>query len=425
MSSSNLYTCDLDKLTLDHVKSFLALAEAEEDRPREGVRLDFKQEPNMNPNGDRIGDMVAALANTMGGLVIVGVGERKGLPVDLPGVLRKGELKSRLNSMIHRTVYPVPDYRIGVVAVSATHDVAVIRVEEGGFPPYMWTENRANKVSVRVEDQCLPADPQQLEALYARRTLGGFEGGLRRLPSPQEIFLSEHEFFERFPPENDDNYHRICISTPRSPADIRLDMKVQREVTDTLSKCLRWDTNFETIKRDRLTLDVQRSPQISNFTRFWRFTSSAGLGFSTSLVHPTEKTASLDDMVWDIIFTIRAGRALLDRFQRYGEVQIGSYVHLSGVRIVSPRSLRGIAGLPEDVGQVYGGAWCHLDFSELEDPSAGVAGIVMDHLHNNKRGDVDFEVLVASIREMVCAADAPSPEGIVRAYEFAGNAGPA
>src|SRR5438045_4169016 len=112
--SRNLFTADLADITYEDISSFLCMEIPVEQRPREGIRCDWK--------GDvppRLGEMVTAFANTIGGLLFIGVEEgreqTKGFPVLVPGIRRsKGELRTRLTQMITTTVSPPPSFSIGV-----------------------------------------------------------------------------------------------------------------------------------------------------------------------------------------------------------------------------------------------------------------------------------------------------------------------
>jgi hypothetical protein len=103
MATKNLFVCPLGDVTLADVRAFLNLDEAEDTRPPEGERLDYKADWI-----DDLGKWVAGFANTYGALIFLGVAGGKGKadgsrPVSANGVPRKGELKTRIVGHIEST----------------------------------------------------------------------------------------------------------------------------------------------------------------------------------------------------------------------------------------------------------------------------------------------------------------------------------
>src|SRR5688572_8733805 len=68
-------------ITAEEVKAFLRLGDHLDERPAEGVRLEYKSERPEN-----LAKHVCALANTFGGLLLIGVDAPGGRPTGLPGV---------------------------------------------------------------------------------------------------------------------------------------------------------------------------------------------------------------------------------------------------------------------------------------------------------------------------------------------------
>src|SRR5882762_9629485 len=128
---ANLFLSDLSKMSSADVESFLALTNPPDQRPTETSRLDFKESLPMD-----IGDAVAALSNTYGGLILVGVKADKAkqnIPIGMPGATNLGpDAKARIMDLILSTVQPRPMIEdIGVAAGSMNSGlVAVIRVRE-------------------------------------------------------------------------------------------------------------------------------------------------------------------------------------------------------------------------------------------------------------------------------------------------------
>src|SRR4029077_5754541 len=108
--------------------AFTRLLEPAADRPRESFVLDFKQVWN-----DSAIQTVAAFAHTFGGLLIVGVAEQEGVPMQCVGVQTKGELKTAIASSIATNISPTPPYEIAECVLPQYPDkkLAVIRVRQG------------------------------------------------------------------------------------------------------------------------------------------------------------------------------------------------------------------------------------------------------------------------------------------------------
>lgn len=81
---ADLFTDALDSLTITEILAFLCLDLAEDKRPREGQRIDFKLDLPQD-----IGKDVAAMSNSDGGLIFIGVNADKAkqnVPVAADGV---------------------------------------------------------------------------------------------------------------------------------------------------------------------------------------------------------------------------------------------------------------------------------------------------------------------------------------------------
>ena len=112
----NPYSGDLGSLTRADLEGFLALTAPDEQRPTEGTTLDFKLKLP-----DDVGVLVAAMANTYGGLIIVGVESdkhRRNIPTGLPGqVFTVSDIKAHVTNKILSTVRPRPVFDICVIPV--------------------------------------------------------------------------------------------------------------------------------------------------------------------------------------------------------------------------------------------------------------------------------------------------------------------
>jgi predicted HTH transcriptional regulator len=149
----NLFSGELANISFADIEEFLAIKAPEEQRPTEGVRIDYKlKEPSDFP------ETVAAFANTYGGLLLIGVESNKkknNAPIALPGeVFVGGDVKARITGKILSQVTPRPDINVGVAAVLPHSDryVVVVRVSPGSWPPYQFSYGDRVRIPMRIQD---------------------------------------------------------------------------------------------------------------------------------------------------------------------------------------------------------------------------------------------------------------------------------
>jgi len=166
----NLFTADLSTVSFDDLEGFLAVKGPEEHRPSEGVKIDYKlHEPSDFP------ETVAAFANTAGGLVFIGVDSEKlknNVPVALPGeAFAGGDVKARVTGKIMSQVTPRPEISVGIVPVQGTPGLAIalVRVQEGSWPPYEFRQGDKSRIPIRIEDTVRQATLREIEQLFSKR----------------------------------------------------------------------------------------------------------------------------------------------------------------------------------------------------------------------------------------------------------------
>lgn len=161
----DIFTAKEGALTLEVIRAFLALDGPRDQRPREGVVIDYKSEqPSDLPK------LIAAFANTDGGIAFLGVTEEHGVPVDVPGYRRKSrsDLKTTISGTLRSNFHPpYPEVEVIIISVDQDHDVAVVRVAQGDDPPY---QLQTGVVYRRVLDQSVPARITEILSLTQRRS---------------------------------------------------------------------------------------------------------------------------------------------------------------------------------------------------------------------------------------------------------------
>jgi hypothetical protein len=166
----NLFSADLDSISFTSVEDFLAIKAPIEQRPPEGVRIDYKL---MEPTD--LSDTVAAFANTFGGLLFIGVESHRtkyNFPISLPGeAFVGGDIKARIAGKILSQVTPRPEFSVGVAPLPLPSDraVVVVRVVAGVWPPYEFNASNTVRIPVRIADTTRQATLREIEQLIQRR----------------------------------------------------------------------------------------------------------------------------------------------------------------------------------------------------------------------------------------------------------------
>ncbi len=169
MSTKSLWDKDIEDITFGDIEEFISLNLSEDQRPKEGVRLDYK---STNPND--LGKIITAFANTHGGIVIMGVREENNIPTQIVGITSPlgSDLKTMIANKIRSSVYPPPVVRIGITSMQAnpSNFIAVIKVAEGEDPPYVWQHDGDKEdLYIRYGDTCRLATCSEIEALFKKK----------------------------------------------------------------------------------------------------------------------------------------------------------------------------------------------------------------------------------------------------------------
>jgi hypothetical protein len=158
VQARSVFALPLDQWTYEFLASFLR------DHVRENERIEYK-----SVFDDTLGDSLASMANGEGGLIFVGVSEKKieKIPDKWPLLeANKDHVVRVYNKIASETQPTVPVQVCALADGTAGQQVVVIRVERGPMPPY-FVRNRG--VKIRVGDGDIDADPRALEQLFARR----------------------------------------------------------------------------------------------------------------------------------------------------------------------------------------------------------------------------------------------------------------
>jgi hypothetical protein len=167
-----IHTAPLDQISFSDIQAFVA------EGNREDATLDYKQDwPN------DLTKVMAAMANTQGGVILVDVSEKPndpGLPDVIGGVDNPqgvDQLRQRVNESAYRGIYPplFPDVEAWELPNAPQKAVVLIRIDQSEQVPHA-VDNRS-KIYVRVDSLSQPtlyrpAQLDELEWLFERRRKG-------------------------------------------------------------------------------------------------------------------------------------------------------------------------------------------------------------------------------------------------------------
>jgi hypothetical protein len=74
-----LFTENLESITLEDIKQFCRIEAPRDEREKEGTKVDYKEK-----FPDDLAKYITGFANTLGGIIIIGIKERNGIPRATP-----------------------------------------------------------------------------------------------------------------------------------------------------------------------------------------------------------------------------------------------------------------------------------------------------------------------------------------------------
>ena len=391
----NLFTGDVEQLRLEDVDAFLALDGPPDSRPREGIRVDYKGDIP-----DKLGETVAAFSNTYGGLILLGVSETEGVPSRRDGFPqdKRDDIKTRLANIICTTVHPRPRFQIGVVPVdaSAQKHVAVIRIEEGDYPPYMFTRSGANKIPIRVADKDHPADLRTVEALFARRSLFDSAGRPQRSFPSDELYVLDH--YGHGEPQRADSQLRLWVR-PHRPLRLHLDNTLETKVIRVIASATNTPIGSVTQRKGDYFQTTWTAPQPQNDEHVWRVGSDGSVGFATHIVGTLcADRIFLQDIVDHVLRFFTTSSQVLADLEYPGRVELELALRLSDFSVVAmpvqgdsqqrPARLWESEIPPTLTEQPW---FLSMEPSELENPVEIVATALNEQLRNLRGADIDLE----------------------------------
>jgi hypothetical protein len=354
----NLFSADLDSISFTGVEDFLAIKAPIEQRPPEGVRIDYKL---MEPTD--LSDTVAAFANTFGGLLFIGVESHRtkyNFPISLPGeAFVGGDIKARIAGKILSQVTPRPEFSVGVAPLPLPSDraVVVVRVVAGVWPPYEFSASNTVRIPVRVQDTNRQAPLREIEQLIQRRASYSQTPDERlsavnesKPLNPAFIGTDQGNGAQSFPAQA----YQTWIVRPRVPLRLRLDRAFDSAVRSEIEAKFNEPGNFyppimggdsQVIRWQARIVNDQLG--VLTCVRNVEFTSDGTLRYSEKVDRHEHGEESVSDLFIESL-----------KFLRFAE----SYYHTRGYfgslsvlqRIDCTSDIRFRANFPDDDGNYHG-----------------------------------------------------------------------
>jgi hypothetical protein len=400
----NLFSSSLDRLQFADIESFLGLKLPEDQRLKEGERIDYKELMPQN-----LGDWVTAFANGSGGLIFIGIKSdktRQNIPVSWSGIPATADIETQIAAKILSTVRPKPDFQIGSVQLPGGNIIAIVRVHEGSYPPYEYDQGSATKITLRVHDARRSASVREIEALLKKRTEGA--------PSP-EIALSQHWNATGFDCLNangvqDLEFHRIAV-VPRRRVRIRLDSSLEKQLEFKIPKYFNQEPSisFSSRRGDYLQLQSKVTSQFS-WHHLWRIYESGALGFTGTLMGDFPGGKPIGDLALDLLLLCRLASEFFETFNIEGDVYVTQLLK-AGSAVFLPKFpiLPGHDYFPSDAiyiptdkqgpadRSVY---YQTVHSSLLAEPYQAIAEILMYNLRETRQVRIDYERFLSQIAKL-------------------------
>jgi hypothetical protein len=405
----DLFYADLDSISFAGVEDFLAINAPIEQRPPEGLRIDYKL---MEPND--LSDTVAAFANTYGGLIFIGVDSRRtqhNFPISLPGYnFVGGDVKARIAGKILSQVTPRPEFNVGVAPhpTQSGSAVAVVRVAPGVWPPYEFNASNTVRIPVRIADTTRQATLREIEQLIQRRasysqTTDERLGAINETKplNPAFVGTDQGNGSQSFPAQA----HQTWIVRPRLPLRLRLDRAFDSAVRSGLTAAFNEAGNFypplmggdsHTVRWQTRVVNEQLG--VVTCVRYMEFTADGTLRYSEKMDRHTNGEESVSDLFIESLKFLRFAETYYHSRGYFGSLSVLQ-------RIDSTSDLRVHANFPDDDGNYRGTntiAFTGQDSGQLRGSNRVVREV--ESLGSGENEDLVIDFMLSHLRQLCQAS---------------------
>jgi hypothetical protein len=352
----DLFSADYSRFTdsglYTAIEEFTRQSLPQSDRTQEGYTVDFKEKW-----GDNALRVVAAFANTFGGVILIGVSEDGGRAKDLVGEDSKGEIKTRLASSIAANISPTPSFEIAECTLPTQPDrrLAVIRVRSTNRIHLLTAKNAPAPVYIRNEDEAVPARAPELRNLIERERTAE-NSSAEYIDTARLLNLLPITKAQRSWGRNEPSGLPQRIAAPsvlrlwiipdqscRVPLDYDTELTFRNIVFKTFPKDSfledsSWDFSEEII-RDRNFARIDYAHVQRDLQSKWILTSAGEFGYATILAedYPGGPLWSLSDLTIELVGAIQTAHALLIQVGYLGDATVHLFANPGQGRLYQER----------------------------------------------------------------------------------------
>lgn len=336
----SIFVKPINEIEFKDVKAFC------DEQIEENSRVEYKKAFSSKDENKQMAKEISSFANTRGGIILVGVGEKDRKPkLPIEGIDYAEGLNEKVTSIALENIYPpvFPETKVCKFGNDLEKAVVVIRVQESDETPH--TVERTTGIYVRVDSQNEPqrAQYEEIEWLINRRKKA-VENRERLLMRAEERFnnISTRKIFDAFQ----------CVSIipvyPHAPL-VNLenlsDMANQSKVSvhDGFPLTSQYKTSHESIVDDYI-LD-----QFLNYTEINRF----GLIFSKQNLwgYHNEKEVRLSNIAHMLEKVLRFSLNFYEKTGYWGLISINLYLDgIIGVSLINSNSKMGFKDMERPLG---------------------------------------------------------------------------
>jgi len=398
---ADLFIDALDTLTITDILGFLCIDRAENKGPTEGQRIDFKEDLPQN-----IGHDVAAMSNSCGGLIFIGVKADKAkqnVPVAAEGVNLGVDAKARITDRIVSTVIPRPVFDIVARRIeTAPRDLLVVRVSPGPWPPYQYSQGSTAVVPVRVVDTNRQATVAEIEVLFGRRNefnktpdqvRARLDSGGFSCAPPAAQAMAQHYIF-----------HKMVL-IPRMPLKLRIDQSLEREFERLAREAFRCNHPPTRVVRRNSYHEVELKK--ANILLRWRIWEDGSLGFLRDDNRQRADSEPAGNLARDMVFFMRMATSLMTTWGSWGPFVFHDDFYCPSRRLKASFPAPGEVGVPgyDGVPGIYFDNMPaqdqparltlteDVDWAGIEEANAFVTSVLLRQLREVAGARCDFDTL--------------------------------
>lgn len=162
----SIFVKPITEIEFEDVKAFCG------EQIEENIRLEYKKAFSSKDEKKQIAKEISAFANTRGGIILVGVGEKDRKPeLPIDGIDYKKGFNEKVTSIALKSIYPpvFPEIRVCEFGTNPKKAVVVIRVQESDETPHTVENTTGIYVRVDSQNEPQPAPYEEIEWLINRR----------------------------------------------------------------------------------------------------------------------------------------------------------------------------------------------------------------------------------------------------------------